>query len=646
VQEWQRRQNASLTQRRWTATANAAPPASTAVTRPKQDGGMPQDKPSQVDPKVSDVHVIRSLLEYIWPRDKPDLRIRVAVSLALLVGAKILNVQVPVVFKVVIDRLNAALQGAPEQIVVVPVGLLLLYGTVRTSSALFSELRNAVFAKVAQSTIREVAVRVFAHLHSLDLRFHLNRQTGALSRTIERGTRGINFLCSSVVFNVVPTAFEIALVCSILAANYGSSYALVTFTTIAAYTAFTIVVTQWRTQFRRTMNQTENEASGKAIDSLINYETVKYFGNEQHEVQRYDVVQAVYEKVSVQNAAGLSVLNFGQNVTFSIALTIIMIMASHGVAARAMTVGDIVMMNGLLFQLSLPLNFLGTVYREVRQSLADMESMFALLSESSSIKEAANAKELRISAAGGEIEFDNVQFGYGPDRTILDGVSFKVAPGKTLAIVGGSGTGKSTVLRLLFRLYDPTQGTVRIDGQDIRTVTLKSLRAAIGVVPQDTVLFNDTVKYNIKYGRLSASDEEVFQSARLAHIHDTIERFPKKYETLVGERGLKLSGGEKQRIAIARTVLKNSPLLLCDEATSAMDTKTEQEILTALKELSSRRTSIWIAHRLSTVIDADEIVVIDKGRIVERGTHESLLAIPGGRYFDMWARQQAKDTGE
>ncbi|HYN38832.1 MAG TPA: ABC transporter ATP-binding protein/permease, partial [Rhodospirillales bacterium] len=511
------------------------------------------------------------------------------------------------------------------------------YGVARMLSQAFGELRDAVFAKVAQRAIRTAGLKTFEHLHALSLRFHLDRRTGAVSRAIERGTKGIDFLLSFMLFNILPTLLEILLVCGILWALFGVWYALVTFVCIAGYIVFTVTVTEWRTKFRRQMNETDSEAHTKAIDSLLNFETVKYFGNEAHEGRRFDSALRRYETAAVRSKVTLSLLNIGQGSIIAVGLISLMLMAARDVADGTMTLGDFVMVNSYLIQLYLPLNFLGFVYREIRQSLTDMEQMFQLLQQGPEIGDAAGAPALRVN--GGGIIFDDVTFAYDRRRTVLDRVSFVVPAGQTLAIVGPSGSGKSTISRLLYRFYDVTGGAVRIDGQDVRGVTQASVRAAIGIVPQDTVLFNDTIFYNIAYGRPGATEVEVEQAARLARIHDFVSALPDGYRTMVGERGLKLSGGEKQRVAIARTILKGPAILLFDEATSALDTQTEKEIQASLREVSAGRTTLIIAHRLSTVVDADQIVVLEAGRIVERGRHTELLAL-GGPYAAMWAKQQ------
>jgi ATP-binding cassette, subfamily B, heavy metal transporter len=525
----------------------------------------------------------------------------------------------------------------PDLAITLPLGLLLAYGLARVLTQSFSELRDAVFARVAQRAIRKVALDTFRHLHRLSMRFHLDRQTGGLSRVIERGAKGIEFLLFFVLFNILPTILEIGLVCGILWYLYDWRYAAVTFVTIGGYIWFTFALTEWRIKHRRQMNEADQEANTKAIDSLLNYETVKYFGNEEHEARRYDVALQSYETAAVRTRVSLAFLNIGQNAIIAVGVTLLMGMAAMEVVQGRATVGDFVLVNAYLIQLYLPLNFLGTVYREIRQALIDMEAMFTLLGVDIEVADKPNAPPLNL--AGGRVEFRHVAFGYDPRRPILKDVSFIVEPGRTLAIVGASGAGKSTISRLLFRFYDVTEGAILIDGQNIADVQQASLRAAIGVVPQDTVLFNDSLHYNIAYGRPSAREDEVMEAARLARLHDLVTRLPDGYATKVGERGLKLSGGEKQRVAIARALLKQPTIMLFDEATSALDSRTEKEIQKSLAEVSADRTTLMIAHRLSTVIDADEILVLEDGRVVERGRHGELL-VKGGAYSAMWARQQ------
>ncbi|XP_056625470.1 iron-sulfur clusters transporter ABCB7, mitochondrial [Triplophysa dalaica] len=610
-------------------------------------GGLNAD-PKNVMNEVNTSKILRAMLTYVWPKDRPDLRARVVISLSLLVGAKMTNVTVPFMFKYAVDGLNQMsghmlnLSDAPNTVATMATAVLIGYGVSRAGAALFNELRNAVFGKVAQSSIRRIARNVFLHLHNLDLGFHLNRQTGALSKAIDRGTRGISFVLSALVFNLGPTLFEMLLVSGILYYKCGGQFALVTLGTLSAYTAFTVAVTQWRTQFRIEMNKADNEAGNAAIDSLLNYETVKYFNNERYEAERYDSFLKVYESSSLKTTSTLAVLNFGQSAIFSVGLTAIMVLASKGIMAGTMTVGDLVMVNGLLFQISLPLNFLGTVYRETRQALIDMNTLFTLLSVDTKIKEMEMAPPLLVTPQEATIRFEDVCFQYLEGQKVLNGVSFEVPAGKKVAIVGGSGSGKSTIVRMLFRFYEPQQGNIYIAGQNIRDVSLDSLRKAVGVVPQDAVLFHNTIFYNLQYGNINATAEEVYGVAKLAGIHDAILRMPHGYGTQVGERGLKLSGGEKQRVAIARAILKNPPILLYDEATSSLDSITEETILSSMKGMVKDRTSVFIAHRLSTIVDADEIIVLNQGKVAERGDHHSLLNTPGSLYADLWNTQNSK----
>ena len=579
------------------------------------------------------LQTIRSLLPYLWPRGSLEMRGRVTLAVLLLIGAKITNVYVPILYKDAID----ALTDPSLAVIVVPIGILIAYGALRVLTVAFGELRDAVFAKVAERAIRNVSLLVFNHLHKLSLRFHLERRTGGLSRSIERGTKGIEFLLTFMLFNILPTLVEVTLVCGILWALYGVGYAVITFGTIAIYITFTLWVTEWRLKYRREMNEKDSEANSKAIDSLLNYETVKYFGNEGHEASRFDESRRHYERAAVRSKTSLSLLNVGQGAIIAIGLTGITIKAGYEVAAGTMTIGDFVLVNTYLIQLYIPLNFLGFVYREIKQSLTDMEAMFELTMVHTEIEDKPGAPALAVGP--GEIEFKHVRFSYEERRRILDDVTFRVPPGETVAIVGASGAGKSTVSRILFRFYDIESGAVLIDGQDIRDVQQTSLRAAIGIVPQDTVLFNDTIFYNIAYGRPDATRAEIEDAARLAHIHEFVAGLPDGYDTMVGERGLKLSGGEKQRVAIARTILKKPKILLFDEATSALDSKTEKEIQDNLREVSRDRSTLVIAHRLSTIVDADQILVLENGEVVERGRHADLLE-RDGRYAEMWHRQQ------
>jgi ATP-binding cassette, subfamily B, heavy metal transporter len=541
-------------------------------------------------------------------------------------------VYVPFLLKRAVDALSVE-----QTLIALPLALILAYGAARFLQQAFGELRDFLFVRVSQNAQRHIALNTFQHLHALSLRFHLERQTGGLSRVIERGVRGIQFVLSFMLFNIIPTILEIIMVTAILVINFDWPFAMITFFTIVGYITFTLIVTDWRLKYRMTMNKKDSEANTKAIDSLLNYETVKYFGNEEHEYGRYDHALAGYMDAAVKGQSSLSMLNLGQALIISIGLLGVMWLAARGVIDKSLTVGDFVMVNTFLIQLYLPLNFLGFVYRETKQSLVDMDKMFELLDVNAEIKDEPGAQELKVKNA--EIEFRNVTFGYEKDRVILKNVSFKVPAGQTVAIVGPSGAGKSTVSRLIFRFYDTTAGSILIDGQEIKSVSQKSLRAAIGIVPQDTVLFNDSIAYNIHYGRVSSTHDEVIKAAQLARIHDFVMSLPQKYETTVGERGLKLSGGEKQRVAIARAILKQPRILLFDEATSALDSKTEKEIQVSLNEVSQNRTTLVIAHRLSTIVNADEIIVLTAGEIVERGSHHELLNLKG-EYASMWEKQQ------
>ncbi|XP_051930128.1 iron-sulfur clusters transporter ABCB7, mitochondrial [Hippocampus zosterae] len=611
-------------------------------------GGRLIADPKNVLKEVNTTTILSAMLSYVWPKDRPDLRARVVLSLGLLATAKITNVTVPFMFKYAVDELNQMsghmlnLNDAASTVATMATAMLIGYGLSRACAALFNELRNMVFGKVAQSSIRRIAKNVFLHLHNLDLGFHLSRQTGALSKAIDRGTRGISFVLSALIFNLGPTVFEMGLVSAILFYKCGGQFTAVALGTLSTYALFTILMTQWRTRFRVEMNKADNEAGNAAIDSLLNYETVKYFNNEKYEAQKYDGFLKSYESSSLKTTSTLAMLNFGQSAIFSVGLTGIMLLASKGIAAGTMTVGDLVMVNGLLFQLSLPLNFLGTVYRETRQALIDMNTLFTLLSIDTKIKEKDLAPPLSLTPQESTIRFEDVYFEYLEGQKVLNGVTFEVPAGKKVAIVGGSGSGKSTVVRLLFRFYEPQQGNIYIGGQNIRDVSLESLRKALGVVPQDAVLFHNTIFYNLQYGNINATPEDVYQVARLAGIHDAILRMPHGYDTQVGERGLKLSGGEKQRVAIARAILKNPPILLYDEATSSLDSITEENILSAMKEMVKDRTSVFIAHRLSTIVDADEIIVLSEGKVKERGNHETLLSTAGSMYADLWNTQNSK----
>jgi ATP-binding cassette, subfamily B, heavy metal transporter len=588
----------------------------------------------------STFQTIVSLLPYLWPVGNPGARIRVMIALVFMILSKIATVYVPIIYGRIIDTMT------PADLVafVVPVALILAYGAIRIGSAGFGEIRDALFASVQQRAVRLLALRTFRHLHAVSLRFHLDRQTGGLSRVIDRGVLGMQSVLRLAVFNVVPTALELVMVTAIIWHMFDWRYAVVTCLAVVIYVAFTAVLAGRRGRYRRTMNDTDNDASTKSLDSLINYETVKYFGNEEHEAQRYDHALARYERAAVRVQVSLNALNLGQAAIIAIGLTLIMLLAASGMRDGSMTVGKFVVVNTYLMQLYQPLNFLGVVYMTIKQGLVDMEQMFALLRVSQEIKDKPGAKALTAhlsEGSAGEVIFEDVHFGYQSNRTILKGISFTVPAGGKLAIVGPTGAGKSTINRLLFRFYDVTAGRILIDGQDIRDVTQDSLRNAIGVVPQDTVLFNDTIRYNIGYGRPGASQEEIEHAAKLAQVHDFVLKLPEGYDTKVGERGLKLSGGEKQRVAIARTILKDPRILILDEATSALDTRTEQDIQTALNAVSNRRTTLVIAHRLSTVVDADEIIVLRDGLVAERGRHAALLA-KDGVYARMWALQAAE----
>jgi ATP-binding cassette subfamily B protein len=597
-------------------SAHSAP--ATAGTGP--DGAAPR----------GDWRVARLLLPYLL-----EYRWRVVLALACLVTAKLANLGVPLVLKQVVDALDP--RHAP---LVLPVALLVTYGLLRLSTTLFAELRDIVFVRVAKRAIRRVALEVFRHLHSLSLRFHLERQTGGVSRDIERGTRGISSLLSYMLFSIIPVVLEFGLVAAVLLAKFDWRFPAVTFAAVAVYITFTIVVTEWRMDIRRRANEFDSRANTRAVDSLLNYETVKYFNNEEFEARRYDEHLRQYEAAEVRNEASLGLLNIGQSLIIATAVTLLMLLAADGVVAGQLTLGDLVLVNGLLIQLYIPLNFLGMVYREIKQSLADMDRMFRLLRENREVADRPGAQSLQLR--GGAVEFAGVSFGYEARRGILEDVSFAIPAGRTVAVVGASGAGKSTLARLLYRFYDVQGGRVSIDGQDIRDCTQASVRAAIGIVPQDTVLFNDSIFYNIAYGRPDASREEVLEAARAAHIHDFIESLPDGYETRVGERGLKLSGGEKQRVAIARAILKNPPILIFDEATSALDSRSEKAIQEELSRIAAQRTTLVIAHRLSTVVDADQILVMEGGRVIERGTHRELLDA-AGTYAQMWTLQQQEE---
>jgi ABC-type transport system involved in Fe-S cluster assembly fused permease/ATPase subunit len=575
--------------------------------------------------------VVPMLLPFLW-----EYRGRVALALTLLVVAKLANVGVPLVLKEIVDDLNPT-----QQMLALPFALLVAYGVLRFSNTLFAELRDVVFVRVTQRAVRRVALNVFRHLHSLSLRFHLNRQTGGMTRDIERGSRGISTLLSFMLFSIIPVVLEFLLVAAVLFAKFDWRFVAVTFTAVIVYIVFTISITEWRTAIRRRANELDSKANTRAVDSLLNYETVKYFNNEEFEAKRYDVNLTNYEAAAVKTEASLGALNIGQSGIIAIAATLLMILAAQGVVAKTLTLGDLVLINGLLIQLYIPLNFLGMAYREIKQALIDMDRMFSLLEQNREVADKPDAVPLPNGPAA--IRFHNVNFSYDPARQILFDVSFEIPAGAKVAVVGHSGSGKSTLARLLYRFYDVTGGAISINGADLRDVQQSSLRAAIGIVPQDTVLFNDTIQYNIHYGRTDASGEEVIEAARAAHIHDFIVSIPDGYEAQVGERGLKLSGGEKQRVAIARAILKNPRILIFDEATSALDSKSEKAIQAELERIAEGHTTLVIAHRLSTVMNADQILVMDHGRIIERGTHRELLALDGS-YAQMWALQQEEEA--
>nr|AAQ06433.1 ABC7 protein [Caenorhabditis elegans] len=597
--------------------------------------------------QLSGYQLVQRLLKFVWPKDKPEIKRRVLVALCLLIAAKLANVSVPFLLRDIVNYYNGkapeflklTFDGTPSQtIFTAGIATCIAYGIARATASLFNELRNAVFAKVAQNSIRSISRSIFLHLHSLDLSFHLNRQTGALSKAIDRGTRGMSFVLSSLIFNLIPTAVEIGMVSALFTGTLGPEFAYMTMGSIGMYGIATLGVTKWRTKFRHQMNQADNDAGNKAIDSLINYETVKYFNNEKFEADRYDHFLKKYEGASLKTTSSLALLNFTQNAIFSGALIGVMCMAGTRIAAGDLTIGDLILANTLLFQLSIPLNFLGSVYREVRQGLVDMNQMFSLLTLKPKIVEAADAKRLEIVDNDISLKFENVHFGYLPEKPILKGLDLEIPVGKKVAIVGGSGSGKSTIVRLLYRLYDTESGNVRINGLETRDLTLDSLRQSISIVPQDSVLFHDTIFYNLAYGRPSASMEEVYQAAKLADLHESVLAMPQGYETLVGERGLKLSGGEKQRVAIARAILKNAPFVIYDEATSSLDAITESNIMKALKGAVEKRTSLFIAHRLATIVDADIIYVLQDGKVAEKGSHFDLLAVDG-LYAQLWKSQ-------
>jgi ATP-binding cassette, subfamily B, heavy metal transporter len=586
------------------------------------------------------MQTIRRVIPYLWPKDTFWVRRRVVIALVFLVFAKVISVSTPFFYKAAVDALAGESRDETLLLMLGAVGLTIAYGIARLSAVGFGELRDAIFVRVGQRALRKLALETFTHIHRLSMRYHITRKTGGLSRIIERGVKGVDFLLRFMLFSVGPLILELSMVAVLFAVLFGWQYMVVVVITIALYVTFTLKVTEWRVRVRRQMNDQDTDANQKAIDSLLNFETVKYFGAELREADRYDGAMKQYEVAAVKTGQSLSFLNFGQSLIITTGLVIVMVMAAMGVQQKILTVGDFVMVNAYMIQITMPLNFLGTVYREIRQALVDMGEMFALLGQPAEVVDKPNATALQVK--GGEVTFDNVQFGYDKERPILKGVSFTVAPGQRIALVGPSGSGKSTIGRLLFRFYDVVGGAVRIDGQDLRDITQDSLHAQIGVVPQDTVLFNDTVLYNIAYGRPEASRDEIIAAARAAKIHDFILSLPDGYATTVGERGLKLSGGEKQRVGIARTLLKNPPILLLDEATSALDTQTERDIQDSLLAMGEGRSVITIAHRLSTIADADQIIVLEAGNIVEQGTHEQLLG-NNGRYAAMWARQSSEE---
>jgi len=608
---------------------------------------LPQSRSDAVlQARTGHITVLRELLPYIWPANRPDLRLRVVFALGALVVAKVITLAVPIAYKAIVDALTGNVSAGEVArlsafgLAAVPAMLIVAYGVGRVLMVVFAQFRDVWFTAVAQHAVRALAKRTFRHLHALSLRFHLERRTGGLNRVIERGVTGVDTIVRMAILNSIPTAVELVMICGLVAYYFGWIYVVVVFLTVAFYVTFTFWASERRISIRRDMNESDTEAHSKAVDSLLNYETVKYFGNEELEARRFDSSMARYEKAAIRTYTSLGMLNSGQAIIFTLGTVVCMLLAARDVTSGTLTIGGFVMINAILMQLYVPLNFMGMVYREIKQGLIDIETMFALLHETPEIVDRPGAKPLRVKR--GEIKFDDVSFAYDPERPILKDVSFEVPAGKMVAIVGPSGAGKSTISRILFRFYELSSGRVTIDGQNIRDVTQASLRAAIGMVPQDTVLFNDTIEYNIRYGRPEASDSEVREAARLAQIHAFILTLPQGYDALVGERGLKLSGGEKQRVAIARTILKSPPILMLDEATSALDSHTEKEIQDALERVARERTSLVIAHRLSTVVHADNIIVLDHGEIVEQGTHLELLT-KGGLYASLWARQREAD---
>lgn len=652
--EWDRRAHHVICLRRarlynnhgyWRSISTTAPSSKTArdaeAKGPTNPALLSDSNVSNKEQRKADWAIIREMSKYLWPKNDPSAKIRVITALVLLVGSKVLNVHVPFYFKNIVDSMNidfAALGGTAWG---VGGAMIFAYGAARVGAVVFQELRNAIFASVAQRAIRRVACNVFDHLLRLDLSFHLLRETGGLTRAMDRGTKGISYLLTSMVFHILPTALEISMVCGILAYQYGPKFAAVTVATMAAYTAFTVITTSWRTKFRRQANAADNQGATVAVDSLLNFEAVKHFNNEDFEVARYEKALQKYENASVKVTTSLAFLNSGQNIIFSSALATMMYLAADGIASGSLTVGDLVLVNQLVFQLSVPLNFLGSVYRELRQSLLDMEALFNLQKVQVAVTERHHAKKLLLEQ-GGEVRFENVTFGYHQDRPILQNVSFTVPRGQKIAIVGPSGCGKSTILRLLFRFYDINSGKILIEGQDIRDLNLMSLRKAIGVVPQDTPLFNSTIEHNVKYGNLDATPAAVRNAAERAQVHELISGLPDGYGTLVGERGLMISGGEKQRLAVARLILKDPPIIFCDEATSALDTHTEQALLQNINDLLKEkgRTSVFVAHRLRTILDSDKIIVLKDGHVAEEGTHAELLSAHGV-YWELWQTQES-----
>ncbi len=591
--------------------------------------------------ETGQIKTLLAIAPYLWPQGRADLRTRVVFAMVAMVLAKVITIATPFSFKYAVDALTAnPAQVTIMALVATPTFLIIAYGLGRVMMIIMNQVRDGIFAKVGQAAVRDLAIRTFKHLHQLSLQFHLERRTGGITRVIERGTKGIDIILRFLLFNTVPTIVELFLVCGILAWNFGAIYGLIIIVTVVVYITFTFKLTEWRISIRRDMNNADTDANTKAVDSLLNFETVKYFGNEDHESNRFESSMIKYEAAAVKTWTSLTLLNSGQTIIFTTGMMASLIMSANAVQAGTITLGDFVLINSLLIQLYIPLNFLGSVYRDIKQGLVDVNTMFSLMDVKPDVQDAPDAVALKVSK--GDVEFENVCFSYDDERQILKDVSFTVPAGSTTAIVGPSGAGKSTISRILYRFYDLQSGSIKIDGQDIAKTTQKSLRAAVGMVPQDTVLFNDTVKYNIGYGRPTASFDEIVDAAKMAQVHDFVQKLTGGYDAIVGERGLKLSGGEKQRVAIARTILKAPPILILDEATSALDTLTEQEIQSAIADVSKGRTTLVIAHRLSTVVDADEILVLAAGEVVERGNHSELLS-QNGIYADMWNRQREVD---